>query len=203
MRTIIIAITATAIIAFGIGFAVGSIKKPALPGFHDMIVNHPNDLSALVTPGDPQVKRVAAELKTAQNAYLFVRDRIVDDPSLPAMTAGEVIAVGRAGCLGKAVLLCSLYRAMGFAASQVRVVAGEVDIPNGIADHAWLDLEFNGIDLQQDATNFLGRFGFDQFRGTTYTQTFIRDEEIVFNDKQFAVVSPLNLLQGSGHPPIH
>jgi hypothetical protein len=191
------------ILAFCCGFAAGNYKRKQLSTFDDMIVNHPHDFSALVTPGDQRVKNVAAELKTLQNAYLFVRDRITDEPSLPAMTAGEVISAGKAGCLGKAVLLCSLYRAMGIAAANVRVVAGEVDFPTGIVDHAWVDLELNGIDIQQDASNFLGKFGFDQFRGAVFTKTFIRDEEIVFNDRSFSIVSPLNILKGSGHPVIH
>ena len=191
------------ILAFGCGFAVGSYKNQKHATFDDMLVNHPHELSGLVTPGDTRVKNLAAELKTPQNAYLFVRDRIADDPSLPAMTGGEIISAGKAGCLGKAILLCSLYRAMGMPAANVRVVAGEVDYPTGIVDHAWVDFEFNGINIQQDASNFLGKFGFDQFRGTIYTQTFIRDEEVVFNDKSFAIVSPLNLLKGSGHPVIH
>lgn len=48
----------------------------------------------------------------------------------------------------------------------------------------------------------LGSFSFRQLTGTNYTQVFIRDEEFVFNDMQFANVSQLNRMKGMGHPPI-
>ena len=104
--------------------------------------------------------------------------------------------------MGKAILLCSLYRAMGLPASDVRVIAGEVDVPGSIIDHAWLEMEYKGKNIQQDASNVLGTFGFDQFQESTYVQVFIRDEEFVFNDKQFALVSQLNRMKGMGHPPL-
>jgi hypothetical protein len=127
----------------------------------------------------------------------------VNDAADPALPAGDIVAAGKASCLGKAILLCSLYRAMGIPASSVRVLAGEVDIPGRIIDHAWLEMEYKGRCIQQDASNILGTFGFDQFSESTYVQVFIRDEEYVFNDKHFAIVSQLNRMKGSmSHPPI-
>jgi hypothetical protein len=91
---------------------------------------------------------------------------------------------------------------MGIPASEVRVIAGEVDIPESIVDHAWLEMEYRGRCIQQDASNVLGTFSFDQFQESTYVQVFIRDEEFVFNDKQFALVSQLNRMKRTGHPPM-
>lgn len=67
-------------------------------------------------------------------------------------------------------------------------------------DHAWVELEHEGNCLQQDATDLLGSFSFDQFRGMAYTNAFIKREGYVFNDRSFAIVSRLNMMKGSNHP---
>ena len=181
------------------GYTLGG-KDPPPVSFHDMIVNHSDYLSSLVTPGDGRVKALARELKTPQNAYLYLRDSVAFDPSLPALPAGEIAAQKRASCLGKAILLTSLYLAMGMNSNEVRVVTGEVEAGQGILDHAWVELEHEGKCLQQDSTDLLGRFTFDQFQGMAYTNAFIRRESYAFNDKGFAVISRLNMMKGSGHP---
>jgi hypothetical protein len=201
MRKIAVVLTAV-VLVFGCGFAAGSIKRHPLLSFHEVIVNDPLELSHLITPNDKRVKALAAQLKTPENAYRYVQEKVVNDAALPALPAGEIITAGKASCLGKAVLLCSLYRAMGIPASDVRVIAGEVDIPDSIVDHAWLEMEYKGRSIQQDASNVLGTFSFDQFQESTYVQVFIRDEEFVFNDRQFALVSQLNRMKGTGHPPM-
>ena len=83
-------------------------------------------------------------------------------------------------------------RAMGIPAADVRVMTGLVAIPEGLADHAWLDLEYRGTCLQQDPSGFLGIFGFSAFPGMSFTRAFVREERYCFNDRGFAVVSQLN-----------
>jgi hypothetical protein len=197
-----LAIAAAIALAFGLGIFIGILWEEPRGTFHDIIVNHPDDLQALVTPEDDRVEKLAATLQTPQNAYTYVRDRIVYDPSLPANRAGDIIAAGKASCLGKAILLCSLYRAMGIPASDVRVATGELSYPGASIDHAWVDIEYEGTCLQQDTTNLIGTFRFDEFKGTEYTRSFVRREEYVFNDDDFSVVSRLNLIKGT-HPPVH
>jgi len=187
---------------FALGFAVGGMKRSPPLSFHDIIINNPLELSRLVTPKDKRIKALADELKTPENAYNYVQEHIIDAAAEPALPAGEILTARKGSCLGKAILLCSLYRAMGMPASAVRIVAGEVDIPGRIVDHAWLEIEYKERCIQQDASNILGSFKFDQFNKTVYTEVFIRDEEFVFNDKQFAIVSHLNKIKGMGHPPI-
>lgn len=188
------------IIIFASGYITGKGGWPVSVSFHDMLINNPRELSALITPFDKRVKALADSLNSYENAYMYVRDRIENDPSFAALPAGDIIAEGRASCFGKAILLCSLYRALGKPASEVRVVIGEADLPTGGFDHAWIELEHNGICLQQDTTNILGTFTFAQFTGVKYVETFIRDEEFVLNDKRFAIVSQLNRLKLTGHP---
>lgn len=189
------------ILTFAAGYTLGD-KDPPPPSFHDMIVNHADELSSLVTPKDRRIKTLANELRTPQNAYIYLRDSVAFDPSLPSLPAGEIAEQKRASCLGKAVLLCSLYLAMGMNPNQVRIVTGEVEAGQGILDHAWVELEHEGRCLQQDSTDLLGKFSFDQFRGMSYTNAFIKRELYAFNDKGFAVISRLNMMKGSGHPVI-
>lgn len=184
---------------FMAGYSLGS-REPVPATFHEMIVSRPEEMSSLIDPVDIRIESLASQLKTPRNAYDYVRDRIVFDPSLPAVAAGEALAEGRGSCLGKAVLLCSLYRAMGMKPADVRVVTGEVDAVGGAVDHAWVELELEGGCIQQDTTDMLGRFTFDQFRGMAYTNAFIKREGYVFNDRSFAIVSRLNMMKGSGHP---
>lgn len=202
MRRIIATIIGVVLAFYG-GYQAGVNRKPPADSFHDMMVLHPYELQQLVTPSDRTVKKLAAELKTPENAYIYVRDRIADNPSMATSNPADIIAQGQASCLGKAVLLCSLYRALGIPDKSVRVVSGEVSIPSGMFDHAWLEVEYNGLDYQQDATRILGTFDFAQFRGDAYATAYIRDEEVVFNDVNFAAVSQLNLMKTLRHPAMH
>ncbi len=184
---------------FTAGYTLGD-KDPPAPSFHNMIVNHADDLSNLITPEDSRVKALAKQLKTPRNAYVYLRDSVAFDPSLPVLTAGKIAEQRQASCLGKAVLLTSLYLAMGMSSNQVRVVTGEVEAGQGILDHAWVELETEGKCLQQDSTDLLGKFSFDQFQGMAYTNAFIRRESYAFNDKGLAIISRLNIMKDSGHP---
>lgn len=188
-------------LTFVAGYTLGDKEPPAI-SFHDMVVNHADHLSLLVTPGDRRVKALAKELVTPQKAYLYLRDAIAFDPSLPVEPAGVIAEQKRASCLGKAVLLCSIYLAMGMDSNEVRIVTGEVEAGQGIIDHAWVEIEHGGKCLQQDSTDLLGKFTYDQFQGMAYTNAFIRRESYTFNDKGFAIVSRLNMMRASGHPVI-
>lgn len=178
--------------AFGAGYLFRDRATGKRPAFHDMRVNHIPDLTSLVAPGDPAVRSLARRLGTPEAAYVYVRDRIRHTPMVPAGSPGEILRAGAASCLGKATLLCSLYRAMGIPASDVRIIAGDVALPDGIVDHVWIDLEYGGSCLQQDPSGFLGRFEFAQFRELEFTRRFVEEEDYCFNDKEFAVVSQLN-----------
>jgi hypothetical protein len=199
MRRVLL-ILMVSVLVFCCGFYAGIKKPPRDVSFHDMIINHPHDLSTLITPKDKRIRALAAELQTPEQAYAYVRDRIGNDPAMPAIPAGDILAAGRASCLGKAVLLCSLCRALGMPKENIRVVTGEVESQEGIIDHAWVEMEHQGECYQLDASNLLGIFMFQQFRGTTFTRTFIRKEGYTFNDRHFAIVSRLNQMKGMAHP---
>ncbi len=174
------------------GFVAGDVRKDPQPSFHDIRVIHAEDYRSLVDPRDRAVRTLAGKLGTPEAAYAFVRDRIAFDPAFPAAPPGEIIAAGAASCLGKATLLCSLYRALGAGAGEVRVLTGEVRVGGRMANHVWIDLEFQGRCLQQDPSSLLGTFGFSDFPGVEYSRAFVLDEEFCFNDRGLAMVSQMN-----------
>jgi len=189
-------VLALALAAFFAGYRVAAERAPKPDAFHDMRVLSPAALRSMVDPTDPAVVELARRLATPEEAYLFVRDQIDYDADLPATPHAETLRKGEAGCVGKATLLASLYRALGMPSGQVRVVTGQVLYEDGPLDHAWVEIESREVCLQQDPTTLLGRFGFDEFKETAFTRTYIVRELFCFNDRDFAVVSKLNRFRG-------
>jgi hypothetical protein len=179
-----------AVAVFAAGYLFRDREERTHPSFHDMRVNHIPDLASLVLPGDPAVRALAERLLTPEAAYAHVRDRIRYEPMVPGTSPGEILRAGVGSCLGKATLLCSIYRAMGIPASDVRVIVGNIALPDRIIDHVWIDLEYKGVCYQQDPSGLLGVFEFGQFR--EITRSFVQEENFCFNDEGFAVVSQLN-----------
>ncbi|MBI5906328.1 MAG: transglutaminase domain-containing protein [Deltaproteobacteria bacterium] len=177
---------------FAAGYLVRDREETARPAFHDMRVNHVSDLVSLVDPDDPAVRSLAVRLGTPEAAYAFVRDRIRYEPMAPGLSPREILRAEKGSCLGKATLLCSVYRAMGIPARDVRVIVGNIALPDRLVDHAWIDMEYKGYCFQQDPSSFLGVFEFGQFPGMAFTRYFVQEENFCFNDEGFAVVSQLN-----------
>jgi hypothetical protein len=177
---------------FAAGYLFRDRGAGTRPTFHDMRVNRIPDLVSLVDPGDPGVRSLAERLGTPEAAYAYVRDRIRYEPMVPCASPGEILREGAGSCLGKATLLCSIYRAMGIPASDVRLIVGNIALPDRLIDHVWIDLEHKGVCLQQDPSGLLGVFEFGQFRGMEFTRHFVQEENFCFNDKGFAVISQLN-----------
>ncbi len=189
-------------LALAAGFAIGerfSEARRPVAAFPDLLVNHAADYTGLVEPDAGPVQRLARELDTLEAAYLHVRDRVAFDPSLAAASPGQILADGRASCLGKATLLVSLYRALGIPAGDVRVVTGQVAFSGSVLDHAWVDLHYGSLDLQLDPTDLYGVHDFLAFPGDAYARAFVQREIFCFNDQAFAAVSQLNRIRGQ-HP---
>lgn len=177
---------------FAAGYLFRDREARTYPAFHDMRVNHIPDLVSLVDPDDPAIRSLAERLGTPEAAYAFVRDRIRYEPMVPCASPGEILREGVGSCLGKATLLCSIYRAMGIPASDIRLIVGNIALPDRLIDHAWIDLEYKGGCLQQDPSGLLGAFEFAQFRGMEFSRHFVQEENYCFNDEGFAVISQLN-----------
>ena len=177
---------------FAAGYLFRGREATTRPVFHDMRINHIPDIVSLVDPDDPEVRSLANRLGTPEAAYAYVLGSIRYEPMVPSASPGEIVRAGKGSCLGKAALLASIYRAMGIPASDVRLIVGNIALPDRLIDHAWIDLEYNGECLQQDPSGLLGAFEFGQFRGMEFTRFFVQEEDYCFNDEGFAVVSQLN-----------
>lgn len=168
--------------------------------FHDMRVVSLPEFTGLVDTKAAAVRDLARQLGTLENAYLHVRDRIRYSPSIPLAAPSRTLQSGAGSCLSKAVLLASLYRALGMGHEEVRVVTGQAYWQDHIVEHAWLEIEHEGRCLQQDPTTLFGTFGFDEFPGTSYTKEYVRREFFCFNDAGFAVISLNNRFRGMADP---
>jgi transglutaminase-like putative cysteine protease len=176
------------------GFALGeALRREA--SFHDLRVNTIDSYVDLIDGDDPEIRRLASQLRTPEEAYRFVCDEITFVPFAPPGPVAASLKHRMGSCLGKAALLCSLYRAMGIPARDLRIVMGIVITPAGQADHVWIDMEHRGRCLQQDPSGMLGRFDFAAFPGASYADTFVMKETLCFNEKGLAIVSQRNRMR--------
>ena len=76
----------------------------------------PDDLKKLVQPGNPGIKELAKKHSTPEEAFVFVRDSIAEvHPQITAsywLGVDDVMRLGAADPDDKAILLCSVLRAM-------------------------------------------------------------------------------------------
>jgi hypothetical protein len=179
---------------------LGGDEDAASTTFHDMQVIDPASFVGLVDKDVPAVRELARRYATPELAYEYVRDAIAYDPALPLAPPARTLSEGRASCLSKAVLLASLYRAIGMDDGDVRVVTGQAYWQEGLIEHAWLEIESGGRCLQQDPTALFGVFEFDEFLDTAYTRAHIRRELFCFNDRGFAVISLGDRFRGGPDP---
>lgn len=169
-----------------------STTRP-LPAFHDLRVNPVYQYIDLIDPDQPEILALAKRFGTSyESAYRFVSREIAFAPFAPPGPVEKTLEYRTGSCLGKAALLASIYRAMGMPSEDVRLVMGMVVTPEGLAEHAWLDLEQSGVCLQQDPSGMLGQFKFDEFPNNRYAEAYVMKENFCFNDREFAVVSQLN-----------
>jgi len=190
VKSVLITIGITVI--FGTGFILGEKMATRHLDFADMRVNHALEYKKLIEHYSPDIKSLAERLQTPEEAYRYVRDQIRFEPWRSVERPSAIIREKAASCLGKAVLLCSIYRAMGVEPESTFVVTGQVASDEGTVEHAWVSLVHDGRHYQQDPSSLLGHFDFDDFPEKKYSRSFIRAEKYCFNDKGFAVVSQLN-----------
>jgi hypothetical protein len=190
VKSVLITVGVTVI--FGTGFILGEKMATRHLDFAGMRVNHALEYKQLIEHYSPDVRVLAERLQTPEEAYSYVRDQILFEPWRSVERPSTIIRERAASCLGKAVLLCSIYRAMGVEPESTFVVTGQVASDEGTVEHAWVSLIHDGTHYQQDPSSLLGRFDFDDFPEGKYSRSFIRSEKYCFNDQGFAVVSQLN-----------
>lgn len=172
--------------------ASSTMEENAAPQFHDIRINSTETFPALIEPNDPDIVKLAKQFSRYEEAYNYVSNEISFAPFVPSGPVAGTLKHKTGSCLGKAVLLASLYRAMGMPAKDVRIIMGIIVTDQGLADHVWLDLEVNGACLQQDPSGMIGRFAFAEFPARRYSETYAMKETFCFNESDFAVVSQRN-----------
>ena len=198
MKKFICLLLPVIVCALAAGFLLGQAIPPAddtaayPPAFHDLRTNPTYDYVGLIDPDHPEIVKKAREFRNYEEAYRFVSSEVQFVPFAPPGPVDKTLGYRAGSCLGKAALLGSLYRAMGMRSEEVRLIMGVVMTPQGPSDHVWLDLEHAGNCLQQDPSGMLGNFGFHEFPGNRYADTYVVKESFCFNDSDFAVVSQLN-----------
>jgi hypothetical protein len=190
-------------VAAGYGLRALNRTEVPLPSFHDIRINAVDDYKDILAPYSPELAALAAELKTPERAYEFVRDKIKYMPFIASSTVEETLHQKKGSCMGKAALLYSLYRSMGIPSDKIRIIVGILITSDGPADHVWLDMEYEGKCLQQDPSGMIGKFGFYDFPGTTYVEKYVMKELFCFNEKGLAHISQLNRFRNGSSPMGH
>ena len=110
----------------------------------------PENPQQYIQPENTAVQERAGQLGSVENCYYWVSSNIFyrPDDSLGSseywLYPSETLALKKGDCEDFAILLCSLIRAKGTPAEEVRVVAGLVPTNGDIAGHAWVELKYQG-----------------------------------------------------------
>lgn len=170
-------------------------KNNSNQNFEGILTIKPDDYQYQINPDVPELKPLLNKIHTLPEAFYYVRDFIGFFPMVTDISIKTTLTNKYSSCLGKSILLASLYRALGIDKEDLRIVVGQIKIQNEIIDHSWVEVKINDIWYQQDTTDLLGKFEFNQFPNRTYSKIFCSRENFCFNETGFAVVSQLNLLK--------
>ncbi|MCX7990590.1 MAG: transglutaminase domain-containing protein [Proteobacteria bacterium] len=194
IKKILILTFVFSILIFG-GWKLIKFEKNTDAKFEGILVFKPVDYQSLISPDSPDLKPVIKKIRSLPEAYYFVRDFIGFFPMVSDTSIKTTLSNKYSSCMGKAILLASLYRALGIGKDDLRIMVGQIKMGNEIIDHSWVEVKINNVWYQQDTTDLLGKFEFDQFPDRTYSKIFCSRENFCFNETGFAVVSQLNLLR--------
>lgn len=143
-----------------------------------------------VEPNNSEIRKLAKSLGTHEKMYYFVRDKIGYSTKISANQASTVLTTKQASCIGKATLLCSLYRATGVPPDQVHVVMGGARYEGSTRGHTWVEIKTgSGQWLVLDPSPFLGTFMFDSWQKGDYYKTFEVKKIYAFNDAHASAAS--------------
>ncbi len=170
-------------------------RKSKINSFEGIMAINPQEYQSLIDPDNSMLKPVLKKIKSVKEAYYFVRDFIDYFPMVADASVDFTLENRVGSCIGKAVLLASLYRALGVEDKDLRIVTGEIRLKNDFIEHAWVEIKINNCWYQQDTTNLIGKFDFDEFPDRLYSKSFCQKEGFCFNQTGFAVISQLNLMR--------
>lgn len=131
-------------------------KSRESPGYEYEIV-YPENPQQYIQPENTVVQQLAGQLGAVEDCYYWVAQNIkyVPDYSLGSaeywLYPSQTIQRKRGDCEDFAILLCSLIRAKGTPAEEVRVVAGLVPSDGELVGHAWVELWYKETWLPLEA----------------------------------------------------
>lgn len=123
-----------------------------------------------VMPTDPEIISLAQQLKTPENAFNFVANKIsyrfevTEDLLYPFV----ILNKGYSNCVGQANLLASLLIAQGNPTKNVWVVYGSIVLNKNRGNHAWVEFHYNNKWIVLDPTLL------------TFYRGFARNERVKF-----------------------
>lgn len=191
----ILILTFLGFLVFFSGWLLYDKKNKESKPFDGILTISPEEYKYQINPNAPELKVLLKKIQTLPEAFYFVRDFIGFFPMVNDISIQTTLKNKFSNCLGKAVLLASLYSSLGVDKDDVRIMIGQFRVQNEIIDHSWVEVKINGVWYQQDTTDLLGRFEYNQFPDRTYSKTFCSRENFCFNETAFAIVSQLNLLK--------
>lgn len=145
-RNIIIISSVSFLLAFSIFLLFFELWGPE----YRYEIVYPESPQRYIQPENTAVQLVAGQLGSVEKCYYWVAQNIkyVPDYSLGAaeywLYPSQTIQRGKGDCEDFAILLCSLIRAKGTPAEEVRVVAGLVSSDAELVGHAWVELKYQG-----------------------------------------------------------
>lgn len=194
VRNLLIAVILTGMIVTGVSAA---LHRPPTATY----IPETSKIPLLIQPSAPSVHNIAKDFTTLQQAYEYVQVL----PYLPDedigyadywQSATETLQRGGGDCEDKAILLVSLWRAMGVPADNVWVVNGFIHTSQGYGGHSWVEILWfenrGGVSLTRyrqhiDPTSDIP---WDKYAADPYPLFSIYDINIYFNDSGVLVPLP-------------
>jgi len=153
-RNVAIISSVSFLLAFSIFFLFLEIRGPE----YKYEIAYPENPQRFIQPDCPTIQQLASQLDSIEDAYYWVAQNIfyVPDSSLGSsevwLYPSQTIQRKKGDCEDFAILLCSLIRAKGTPAEEVRVVAGLVPSDGELVGHAWVELWYQGTWLPLETT---------------------------------------------------
>ncbi len=141
------------LLAFSIFFFLWKLRGPE----YKYEIVYPENPQQYIQPENTAVQQLAGQLGSVERCYYWVAQNIkyVPDYSLGSAEywqyPNQTIQRKKGDCEDFAILLCSLIRAKGTPAEEVRVVAGLVPSDGEPVGHAWVELWYQGTWLPLEA----------------------------------------------------
>jgi cell division protein FtsB len=153
-------------------------------------------VNTFLEPENEDIVKLASAM-TEEELYSFVKHDIGYNRKTESdLAASDILQSGEGNCVEKAVLLASLLRAKGYSPDSVHVVLGTINF-KGLPgeppeNHAWVELEKDGVWRVLDTTTYLGDFTFSEWTKDDFYPINRADDFFIYNDKISLIVNKVD-----------